>query len=99
MPQAGYNDPPMSSPSIKILLQTTIPTTQDDWSIARFSKLTQLLREQRRAEDRDPGTSTQSNAWGRPKGEPRVCAHPLGCGVYAPSNSKAPQGRQPRGRT
>lgn len=48
----------------KILLQTTIPTTQDDWSIARFSKLGALLREQRDASggplyevtmrDRDP---------------------------------------------
>jgi hypothetical protein len=28
----------------KILLQTTIPTTEDDWSIARFSRLTELLR-------------------------------------------------------
>jgi hypothetical protein len=31
----------------KILLQTTIPTTADDWSIARFSRLGSLLREQR----------------------------------------------------
>jgi hypothetical protein len=30
----------------KILLQTTIPTTEDDWSIARFSRLAALLREQ-----------------------------------------------------
>lgn len=30
----------------KILLQTTIPTTQDDWSISRFSRLGALLREQ-----------------------------------------------------
>jgi hypothetical protein len=33
--------------TIKILLQTTIPTTADDWSIARFSLLANLLREQR----------------------------------------------------
>ena len=49
---------------IKILLQTTIPTTTDDWSIARFSLLARFLREQRRrggeplfdvrARDRDP---------------------------------------------
>jgi hypothetical protein len=32
---------------IKILLQTTIPATADDWSISRFSLLTSLLREQR----------------------------------------------------
>jgi hypothetical protein len=32
---------------IKILLQTTIPTTPDDWSIARFNLLAQFLREQR----------------------------------------------------
>ena len=31
----------------KILLQTTIPTTENDWSIVRFSKLGQLLRAQR----------------------------------------------------
>ena len=48
----------------KILLQTTIPTTEDDWSIARFSQLATLLREQRNesgnplyevtSRDRDP---------------------------------------------
>lgn len=32
---------------VRILLQTTIPTTEDDWSIARFSKLGALLRAQR----------------------------------------------------
>jgi hypothetical protein len=32
----------MSNP-LRILLQTTIPTTEDDWSIARFSLLTQHL--------------------------------------------------------
>src|SRR3982751_2077589 len=32
---------------VRILLQTTIPTTEDDWSIARFSRLGALLREQR----------------------------------------------------
>lgn len=32
---------------IKILLQTTIPTTEDDWSISRFSRLGALLRAQR----------------------------------------------------
>ncbi|MCL6729802.1 hypothetical protein [Sphingomonas hankyongi] len=31
----------------KILLQTTIPTTEDDWSIARFGKLAALLRDAR----------------------------------------------------
>jgi hypothetical protein len=31
----------------KILMQTTIPTTGDDWSIARFSRLGALLRDQR----------------------------------------------------
>jgi len=31
----------------RILLQTTIPTTEDDWSIARFSKLGALLGEAR----------------------------------------------------
>lgn len=36
----------MARPS-KILLQTTIPTTEDDWSIARFSRLGALLAEQR----------------------------------------------------
>jgi hypothetical protein len=33
---------------IKVLLQTTIPATADDWCIARFSLLGQFLREQRR---------------------------------------------------
>jgi hypothetical protein len=50
--------------TIKILLQTTIPPAKDDWSIARFSLLAELLREQRGADglplfevtarDRDP---------------------------------------------
>jgi len=31
----------------KILLHTTIPTAENDWSIARFSRLAALLREQR----------------------------------------------------
>lgn len=31
----------------RILLQTTIPTIEDDWSIGRFSQLGALLREQR----------------------------------------------------
>jgi hypothetical protein len=49
---------------INILLQTTIPTTDDDWSIARFSVLAEFLREQTDAQgerlfdvitrDRDP---------------------------------------------
>jgi hypothetical protein len=39
----------MSDP-VKILLQTTIPATVDDWSIARFSSLAAFLRAQR---DRD----------------------------------------------
>ena len=30
-------------PTMKILLQTTIPTTKDDWSIARFSQLAACL--------------------------------------------------------
>jgi hypothetical protein len=32
---------------VKILLQSTIPTTEDDWSIRRFSRLGDLLRVQR----------------------------------------------------
>lgn len=35
---------------IKILLQTTIPTTEDDWSIARFSHLAAFLRGRRDTE-------------------------------------------------
>ena len=35
------------SRTIKVLLQTTIPATADDWSIARFGLLAQLLREER----------------------------------------------------
>jgi hypothetical protein len=38
----------MPGSSIKVLLQTTIPTTADDWCIARFSLLGQFLRGQRR---------------------------------------------------
>lgn len=37
----------MERQPVKILLQTTIPTAADDWSIARFSLLGALLREQR----------------------------------------------------
>jgi hypothetical protein len=37
----------MVSSPIKVLLQTTIPTTGDDWSIARFSRLAALLNGQR----------------------------------------------------
>jgi hypothetical protein len=37
----------MNSAPIKVLLQTTIPATVDDWSIARFSLLGQFLRDQR----------------------------------------------------
>jgi len=44
---SGYNRMMLGSP-IKVLLQTTIPTTADDWCIARFSLLGQFLREQRR---------------------------------------------------
>ncbi|MFC0573826.1 hypothetical protein [Paraburkholderia solisilvae] len=50
--------------TIKILLQTTIPTAGNDWSIDRFSQLTELLRTHRNddgqlifevvARDRDP---------------------------------------------
>jgi hypothetical protein len=36
----------MGRQAIRVLLQTTIPTTEDDWSIARFSLLGALLREQ-----------------------------------------------------
>jgi hypothetical protein len=35
---------------IKVLLQTTIPPTEDDWSIARFSLLGALLRDHRDTE-------------------------------------------------
>jgi hypothetical protein len=54
----------MSTDAIKVLLQTTIPSTADDWSIARFSQLGALLRNERDADghpvfevtlrDRDP---------------------------------------------
>ncbi|MEJ1968254.1 MAG: hypothetical protein WDN03_06390 [Rhizomicrobium sp.] len=37
---------------IRVLLQTTIPPTADDWSIARFGRLGALLRGQRDAEGR-----------------------------------------------
>jgi len=38
--------------AIKILLQTTIPVTDDDWSIARFGMLTRFLRAQTDARGR-----------------------------------------------
>jgi hypothetical protein len=38
----------MPGSPIKVLLQTTIPTTADDWNIARFSLLGRFLREQQR---------------------------------------------------
>jgi hypothetical protein len=41
-----YNELMKRAP-IKILLQTTIQTAADDWSIARFSLLAQLLRDQK----------------------------------------------------
>src|ERR1700722_10209739 len=54
----------MTSQPIRILLQTTIPTTQDDWSISRFSLLGALFAGERDASgtplfevtmrDRDP---------------------------------------------
>jgi hypothetical protein len=37
----------MDNQPTRILLQTTIPTTENDWSIARFNRLAALLREQR----------------------------------------------------
>ncbi len=39
-------------PMIRVLLQTTIPPAEDDWSIARFSRLGALLQDQRDAEGR-----------------------------------------------
>lgn len=36
--------------TIKVLLQTTIPTTADDWSIARFGRLANFLRAERGSE-------------------------------------------------
>ncbi len=54
----------MRDRAIRVLLQTTIPSTEDDWSIARFSRLARLLRDRRDADgmpvfdvvqrDRDP---------------------------------------------
>ena len=42
----------MSHAPIKVLLQTTIVTTEDDWSIARFSRLGAFLRDQRDSDGR-----------------------------------------------
>jgi hypothetical protein len=60
----------MSDDPIKILLQTTIATTADDWSIARFSRLGALLQDERDASgrrlfevtlrDRDPAGAPDS---------------------------------------
>jgi hypothetical protein len=38
--------------TIQVLLQTTIPPVADDWSIARFECLTELLRKQRYSDGR-----------------------------------------------
>jgi hypothetical protein len=38
--------------TIQILLQTTIPPSRDNWSIARFSRLTELLRTHRGSDGR-----------------------------------------------
>ena len=52
----------------KILLQTTIPTTEDNWSIARFSRLAALLRD---ARDENGNTLYQVTARDRdPPGQP-----------------------------
>ena len=48
----------MSRP-IRILLQTTIPTTEDDWSIARFSLLYDYLASLRDEDDRNLCEVTQ----------------------------------------
>ena len=60
----------MPAGPIRVLLQTTIPTIEDDWSIARFSRLGAFLREQRDGgggpvfdvtmRDRDPPGSPDS---------------------------------------
>jgi hypothetical protein len=42
----------MTHSPIKVLLQTTIATAQDDWSITRFSRLGAFLREQHDTEGR-----------------------------------------------
>ncbi|MBU1376192.1 MAG: hypothetical protein KKE02_19655 [Alphaproteobacteria bacterium] len=44
---------------VRILLQTTIPTTDDDWSIARFSRLGALLGAQRDDQSRQIYQVTQ----------------------------------------
>jgi len=53
---------------VKILIQSTIPNTQDDWSISRFSLLSKFLREQR--DERDNAlfdvTSRDRDAQGAP---------------------------------
>jgi hypothetical protein len=43
MAKSPYNYPAKNTMTIKILLQTTIPTTADDWSIERFSLLQDYL--------------------------------------------------------
>jgi hypothetical protein len=42
----------MTTPTVKVLLQTTIPATEDDWSIARFGQLAACLRRLRNNSDR-----------------------------------------------
>jgi hypothetical protein len=45
----------------RILLKTTIPTTEDDWSIARFSMLRDLLGENHQVEARDRRTDERGD--------------------------------------
>src|SRR5262249_11530450 len=46
------NSRPYTVRTVQILLQTTIPTADNDWSIARFSRLTELLRTHRDNDER-----------------------------------------------
>lgn len=54
----------------KILLQTTIPTAEDEWSISRFSSLAALLRDARN----ESGTVRKRRCYGCSKQPPpRLC--------------------------
>jgi hypothetical protein len=58
---------PQDMGALKILLQTTIAPVADDWSIARFSLLTELLRSQRFADGkRFEVTARDREPLGRP---------------------------------
>jgi hypothetical protein len=67
---------PVSKPA-KILMQTTIPTVEDDWSIARFSRIRACL-----AGLRDASGATLFEVTARDRGAIRWAGD---CAIHVPS--------------